>query len=292
MKIFYTFLSLTCLCCTLSAQVKISGNLLVKNRQQVHVLATTRGDKLVGKVLSYDTGTFVFKLNTKDVLKFPFAEVDSITAYWKRDLKPGSYRPSISERVLFSPTAFSLRRGQQEFHNLMLVYSGYNYGVSDRFTVGVRVLSFPEFFGTWAHVKWAKPIAPGLQVGAGSLLGGGFSSPYSEGGKINYHMLFPYMALTVGNRDYFLNFTLAKGFSDEEGDTDVSPWMPGISGAIRVGNRMRFFAEYGSYEPGDEYGRLGNFGLTILGKRQGLDVGLLLSKDIGWFPILAYTNRF
>ena len=173
----------------------------------------------------------------------------------------------------------------------MLVYSGYNYGVSDRFTVGVRALRLPDDWGVFAHVKWAVPIAHNFQVGAGSLLGGGYTYLHNDGPSLQYHLALPYAALTIGNRDKFINFTIAKGLADEEGDAELSPWMYGISAAARAGNRLRLFAEYGTNEPGI-YGRMGNYGFTILGRKSSLDIGLFSSPNYGRLPMLAYTNRF
>jgi|AntRauTorckE5430_2_1112549.scaffolds.fasta_scaffold10740_2 hypothetical protein len=132
-------------------------------------------------------------------------------------------------RCFASPTAFGLRRGERYYRNINIFISQVDFGITDRFSVGVGTI--PAFlFGVatplWANLKYAVPVDHQVHL-AGNLLIG---MAVGEGGLFATAI----GSATLGERDR--NVTLGLGWGSF-GDIDASAGSVSLSAMYRISEK-------------------------------------------------------
>lgn len=210
-----------------------------------------------------------------------------------------------SSRNIFSPTGYSLKKGEGYYQNFMLLINQISYGVTDNFSIGVgfeiaslliRANSFNEENESNVNLP-AFMITPKLSfpikedkwnVGVGALI---LSIPYN---KDLVDLGVVYGVSTWGGRDN--NFTLGVGMSATEDGIGSAPAIT-LSGTRRFSKRMALTTENWIISEGGETAMLNSLGFRYLGNRVSVDLALIGGSFDGEFgvspiPLVGFTIPF
>ena len=179
-------------------------------------------------------------------------------------------------RLFVGPTARNLRRGEGTVQDIAVFALAADYGISDRFSVGV-LGTFAPGFGRYNLVgvtpKLSVPVGPRLHVGVGAF------GLYAAGTAVG----LTYANATLGTADHQLTAGVGFGFSGG-GGFGRTPLLL-LGGATRLGRRLFLLDE--TYLLHSNSGRR----LTALaGVVGGRAVWPRLSASLG-LAYLAYDYR-
>lgn len=187
---------------------------------ETYRVETTEGSVFVGQLISVSSETIVLLTDSTGEITIRRANIRRIALLDAGHTLSAEYRhrnPNAT-RYLFAPNALSLRKGQGYYQNTWVFFNNANYGVSDRFSVGLGTV--PLFlFGTstpvWITPKVSVPLASErFHLSAGALLGGVLGTDSGVGGVF-------YGTATYGGTDSNVSLSLGYGFSN--GDISSSP---------------------------------------------------------------------
>lgn len=198
----------------------------------------------------------------------------------ERNFRNGVYwfeNPNAS-RYLFTPSAYSLRKGEFYFQNTYLVLNSFNYGVTDRFTIGAGFELVSTFSGEpifFITPKYTFPISKNWNAGVGVLYLNVALDNFAgvedlSGGGIGYGII------TYGNRDN--NATLGVGYGYFGGAASGKP-VVNLSGMKRVGRKVALVTE-NWLVPADGYYGVYSYGLRFMGEKITVDFAFLNNPDI------------
>jgi hypothetical protein len=280
-----------------NAQLQINGEWQSGDTSQVQVLTMVRGDEFRGYLLQYDSTGVMFKLDIGDTLRYGLDEVKMVEVLPAPPHKPKTAPTSINERLLVSPTGFTLNKGKQEYRNIMFLYNSYHYGVTDNITVGGGIMPMIITYLGWVDAKVSLELYENLHIAAGGLIGGGhtisFSEDGGESGGNNYSFTGGFSSLTIGSKVNFINFSVARIAIFEELGDSSSPWLYSTGSSHKVGKNNRLFVEAGNYIGNYEEWTV-SLGISTLYKRNSFDAAIQFfpsSKPWG-LPAFAYAKRF
>ncbi|MBI5917258.1 MAG: hypothetical protein HY842_17955 [Bacteroidetes bacterium] len=277
------------------AQLQINGKWIPGDSSHTQVLTTVRGDEFVGRLLQFDSTTVAFKLETSDTLHFGIGEVKKVEVLPPPMQKPKLKYRNIKERLLISPTGFSLEAGENEYRNIMFLYNAYHHGLTDKITIGGGIVPFFIFNLGWIDAKVSFELDESIHVGVGGIFGGGFAYNFPEEEGDDNWIRFGYAAgfgaLTIGSKENFINLSTAR--ITVPIDDGNGPWLFSIGGAFKIGGKTRLFMESGNY--------VGNFGewtmsigISTLYNGNNFDAALLFFPDEKprMLPAFAFAKRF
>src|SRR5690606_24732365 len=173
------------------------------------VVETRDGSIIQGVFLGQTEGVLRLKTDSAGEVLIPHNQIKSTKILDDTRLRDGEYwfeNPNAT-RYLFSPSAYSLKKGEAYYQNTYLVINSLNYGITDNFTIGggfefISTLSGdPIFFIT---PKYTFEISEKIRAGAGLL--------YARLPEVNSSftgMGIGYGILTHGNTDDNVTFGLA-----------------------------------------------------------------------------------
>lgn len=132
-------------------------------------------------------------------------------------------------RLFVGPTARNLRRGEGTVQNIAVFALTADYGLNDRFSVGI-LGTFVPGFGDYNLVgiapKFSVPVGPQLHVGVGAF------GLYVAGTAVG----LTYANATLGTADHQLTAGVGFGFSGSGGFGSTPLLM--LGGATRLGRRL------------------------------------------------------
>ncbi|PRY13136.1 hypothetical protein CLV24_10650 [Pontibacter ummariensis] len=239
-------------------------------------IQTKDGSVLQGVFLGQTEAGIRLLTESAGEITVPMEQVNSFRILDERNFKNGEYwfeNPNAT-RYLFSPTAYSLRKGEAYYQNTYLVLNSFNYGLTDRFTIGAgfEIISTfsgePTFFIT---PKYSIPISDKLNAGVGVLyattaLGEGFG-----GLGIGYGIV------TYGNREH--NATLGAGFGFVDDEVSGQPVLT-LSGMTRVGRKTALVTENWFIPENSSYYGVYSYGIRFMGEKITVDLAFLNNADI------------
>lgn len=195
-------------------------------------------------------------------------------------------------RYLFSPTAFSLKKGEAYYQNTYLVLNSFNYGITDNLTIGAGFELFSTFSGDpvfFVNPKYTFRINDKLRAGAGVLYANISSNTTNFSG-----LGIGYGILTYGNTDD--NITLGMGYGFVEKELANRPVFT-LSGMKRLSSRIGLVSENWIVPVEDYYG-VYSYGLRFMGEKLTVDLALLNNPDIAsdflfiGFPYIDFVVKF
>lgn len=206
----------------------------------------------------------------------PMSAVKNFRILNDQNFKNGEYwfeNPNAT-RYLFSPSAYNLRKGEAYYQNTYIVINSFNYGVTDRFTIGAGFELISTFSGTpifFITPKYSFPISENWNAGAGILYANaaGFDEEFSGLGV-------GYGIVTYGSRDN--NVTLGAGFGYVNGEASGQPVI-NLSGMRRVRRKIALVTE-NWFVPTDGYYGVYSYGLRFMGEKITIDLAFLNNADI------------
>lgn len=167
------------------------------------------GTSLIGRIAQVGPDVIVL-INSSGRLELRRASIRSIERLDSRAHGDGQvwYPHPTPNRYVIGPSAFQLRRGEWNYHNVLLFQNGVSAGITDWLQAGLGINIAGIAGGTLpivASLKAGGQLAPNLRLSASVSY---FGVPQS-GGANSLNTLLPMGHLTVGNPD--LNLTLGGG---------------------------------------------------------------------------------
>lgn len=191
------------------------------------------------------------------------------------------YENPNATRNVFTPTGYSLRKGEGYYQNLMLFYNQVSYGFTDRFTIGlgVETISILNGFendtgiGYSITPKFSFPIQEEkLNIGLGALL---INIPFRDDDQL-LDLATLYGVTTFGTRDR--NVSLGIGFGAIDGEFSGRPVVT-ISGNLRVSERFALTTENWIL-PNDDSVVILSLGGRIIGNNVTWDISFIGATDV------------
>ncbi|GAB3537953.1 hypothetical protein GCM10027443_31930 [Pontibacter brevis] len=240
------------------------------------VVETKDGSVIQGTYLGQSEAGIRLLTESAGEITILMSAVRSFRILDNRNFKNGQYwfeNPNAT-RYLFSPTAFSLQKGEAYYQNTYIVLNSVNYGITDRLTIGAGFELISTFSGTpifYVTPKYTFPISENWNAGAGVLY------VNAAGVDLDFSGLgIGYGIVTYGNRDN--NLTLGAGFGYINEEATESPVVT-LSGMRRVGRKTALVTE-NWFVPTDGYYGVYSYGLRFMGEKITVDFAFLNNPDI------------
>ncbi|RDV14629.1 hypothetical protein DXT99_13240 [Pontibacter diazotrophicus] len=256
------------------------------------IVETNDGSVFQGTYLGQSEAGIRLLTESAGEITIPMSAVKNFRILDERNFRNGVYwfeNPNAT-RYLFSPSAYSLRKGEAYYQNTYLVLNSFNYGVTDRFTIGAGFELISTFSGEpifFITPKYTFPISENWNAGAGVLYANAAIEDFSGLG-------IGYGIVTYGNRDN--NVTLGVGFGYVDDEVSGEPVI-NLSGMKRVGRKVALVTENWFVPAGGYYG-VYSYGLRFMGERITVDFAFLNNPDIAsevvfiGVPYLDFVVKF
>jgi len=262
-------------------QVRHAIDLQIPPEGVVQRLTLSDESQLFGRVESIDDDSIVFRSIADVVIRVPRASILDLRATSGRTVN-GAFLPHDphNNRLMFAPTARSLRRGEGYF-GVYYVLPFVQVGVTDRFSIGGGT---PLFFGEGAHPVWFTPKVQVLsrkhvQAAAGVLHITGIED--LEAG-------IAYGVTTIGSDDSAATIGFGRAYSGHGGGGILM-----IGGEHRQSRRIKWITENWFWR-GEARGFVSG-GVRFLGERLSADLSLvvpLVDDAAVAFPIVSFAWHF
>ena len=206
----------------------------------------------------------------------PHAQIKSTKIVEESRMKNGEYwfeNPNAT-RYLFSPSAFSLKKGEAYYQNTYLVLNSFNVGITDNITMGGGFELISTFTGSPAFYITPKAT---FEINDKWRAGGGLLYANVIGVEEDFSGLgIGYGIVTYGNTDD--NATLGLGYGFVDGELSSKPVIT-LSGMKRVSRRIGLVTENWLVPVDDYYGVL-SYGLRFMGERLTVDLAFINNREI------------
>jgi hypothetical protein len=294
MKSLSAILSFCCLITTAALGQSVDAKVIEGDTSQTHELRTLRGDVLYGTLLRRSNDTLFFQIRADLVLRYPAAAVQSVTVFESAPAPAPAPAPVDTEMVLpaakpvpdpgrenllFSPTAFGMRKNKGEYHNLNVLWNQVELGITDHFSLGAGVL-LPVIFSL--HTKLVTPVSPSTHIGGGANV----FLILPEMRSSAYHL---YGVLSKGTPDNYLNLTFGVA-STFEGT--LQPTFSG-GGAWRFSSNWRVMADIVWLAHSDGGLLVPSFSASWFDAKNRVDFGFMAFSPFPLpLPYARYARRF
>jgi len=256
-------------------------DLTIPAADAVQRLTLTDESQLFGRVESIDDDSIVFRSIADVVMRVPRASILDLRPVSGR-LVDGTFQTHDphNNRLMFAPTARSLRRGEGYF-GVYYVLPFVQVGVTDRFSIGGGT---PLIFGDGAHPLWITPKMQLLsrkhvQAAAGVIHITGIED--LEAG-------IAYGVTTIGSENSAATIGFGRAYSGHGGGGILM-----IGGEHRQSRRIKWITENWFWR-GEARGFVSG-GVRFLGERLSADLSLVvpLVEDAAVaFPIVSFAWHF
>lgn len=262
-------------------------SVLVGDTTVVHTINLRDGTSITGRITSVgpDSVRIQMRAGTVSVAR---SEVRRVIETSSRQLHNGEvwFENPHASRLIFSPTAMPLRKGEGYFSDIYLFFVGAQWGITDRVSVGGGASLFPldDFSDNVFYLTPKVTVidAPSFTGSLGGLFG--WSGAISD--ELNRTKGFGilYGVGSVGSRDTNLSAGLGWGYyGGSMADTPVLM----LGGQARLSRRVSLITENWILRNNSETNGLYSYGLRFLGERMAVDlafVNALSGEDGVHFP--------
>ena len=234
------------------------------------------GSELIGRVLTEDSVSITFRTVSNISMTIPRNQVKTIERLSGEIIGGEFVRNDPNHtRLLFSPTARSLKAGQGYFSAYEIFFPLLAVGIADFMTLAGGVSLLP---GADAQLFYLAPKITPLQVDNLSLAGGVLYMGITSGGTKGFGII--YGVTTYGTQRASVTGGLGWGFyGDETADRPVIM----VGGELRASNSIKFITE-NWFPPGSDVALL-SFGIRFFGESLAADLGF-------WYPAGSRTSGF
>jgi hypothetical protein len=244
-------------------------------------LTLTDGSQIYGRVESKEADAIVFRSVSGVAITVTPSDILDLRVVAGR-IVSGEFLPvdSHNTRLLFAPTARSLRRGEGYVGFYEAVLPFVQVGVTDRFSMGGGT---PLFFGGGgSRPLW---LTPKLQVLA-------HEKAQAAIGVIHFHFDdvdggIGYGVTTLGPAEKATTLGVGYAYSSEDGGSPILM----IGGEYRATRRIKWITENWIWRGGNGFV---SGGIRFLGERLSADVGLVvpLVDEPFAFPLVSFAWSF
>lgn len=247
----------------------------------VQRLTLSDGSQVYGRVEASDERQITFLTLADVTMTIPRSRIVELRDVEGR-VVGGSFEPADphSNRLMFAPTARSLRKGEGYF-GVYYVLPFVQVGVTDRISIGGGT---PLFFGDGAHPVW---FTPKVQVISGRRVQAAAGLIHLTGIE-GINAGIAYGVTTIGSDSDAMSIGLGYGYSGRRSGRPILM----VGGEHRQSRRIKLITE-NWYWGGDAPGFVSG-GVRFLGERLSADVSLVvpLVSDTVAFPIVSFAWHF
>lgn len=235
---------------------QISGNLIIGDSTQMHVLITTNEDRFVGQVTKIENTTVYFLFQNKMNLEFEFGDIESIMVkgeegYEDRYENPQRYRNTRKSRkevksagisgeqaLFYGPTAHTYGKKHGEYRNLMVFYNRINFGLSENIDLGVDFMPLIAINIVALKGKVGFPVSDLISVGVGGSTYMVFrNNIFNEDTFTGAN--HAYGVATIGGRDKFINLGFGYAFPINVETSFTSAPVINIGGCLSLNEKWK-----------------------------------------------------
>jgi hypothetical protein len=246
------------------------GSGAVAQDAELYRIETADGNVYVGELISENAEFVVLLTESSGELRIRRASIIQMTRLVESSLRQGDYwyaNPNPT-RYLFAPGARNLEKGQGYYQNTWIFLNSVDYGISDRFSLGIGTIPTFLFGGAapvWLIPKLSFPAIDGkLHLSGRAVIAG------IVGAESDIVGIF-YGAATYGSSDKNVTIGLGYGYSDR---TFSSTPVLNISGMYRVSRKGYLISENYLF-PGTDGGGIISAAYRYTTPNASLDFGLL-----------------
>ena len=248
---------------------------------QVHRIELKDGSVIIGTILAEYAAAFKFRTLSDVEMVIEKDQILKMELISGRIVKGRLWRKDPNQtRLLFAPTARTLKKGQGYFSVYEIFFPMFAFGVTDFFSLAVGGTLVP---GAEEQLFYIAPkISPvhfkSFDVGAGVLY---INIPDEEGAGIVY-------GVTTYSRENF-GLTLGLGYGFEGGDFAQNPIIV-LGGEFQLSNTVKIISE-NWFITGSESDLI-SFGIRFFGKNLAADFGLIYptGSDMEGFPFVPWIG--
>ena len=245
---------------------------------KTYIIELHDGSRFIGNFLQKDSISIVIKTSSIPKIEIPIQKIKSIEKVDPLNLKNGIYwfpNPNAT-RYLFSPSAFTLKKGEGYYQNTYLLLNSFNVGITDHISIGggLEILSTfgegdPIFFIT---PKVGFNVVDKFNIGGGVLYA---STPsFGSGNRSSLGIVFGIG--TYGSIDH--NITGGLGWGFVEGEFESRPIIT-VSGMTRISKKTALVTE-NWFIPTDNYYGIISYGIRFFGEKLAVDLAFINNSDI------------
>lgn len=274
------------------AQVTVKGELKLGDTTQVHILHTRSDERLEGRVTGFDAEKLTFLLENQNIRVFLLSEIWFVEVKSeKTPVIPAKYdgTQGVTDNLLYTPTAWMLKRKQARYRNLMVLYNSLDYGFTDHINGGVSIFSILITGMVSARVKAGFKLGKYLHIAAaGQVFSIFLVETELAAGAMGYGVL------TFGTSENYLNLGIGRAFA---GDIDDPATAFNWGGSFRIHPKWRLFGEYLVLRNEfDGKGVLSTLGTSWFNQEHRVDAGVTVlpstARRTGLIPVAGYAYRF
>ncbi|MBD1398464.1 hypothetical protein H9Q13_14930 [Pontibacter sp. JH31] len=240
------------------------------------IVETRDGSTIQGVFLGQTEGGIRLRTDSAGEVVIPHAQIRSTKVVDESRMRNGEYwfeNPNAT-RYLFSPSAFSLKKGEAYYQNTYLVLNSFNIGITDNITMGGGFELISTFSGSPAFYLTPKAT---FEINEKWRAGGGLLYANVIGIEEDFSGLgIGYGIVTYGNSDD--NATLGVGYGFVDGEFSSKPVIT-LSGMKRVSRRIGLVTE-NWLVPTDSYYGVVSYGLRFMGERLTVDLAFINNREI------------
>ena len=241
------------------------------------------GSELIGTIVREDSLRLDFKTIGDISMTIPREQVKTLERL-SGQIADGTYvRTDPNQtRLLFGPTARSLKQGQGYFSAYEIFFPMIGIGVTDFLTLAGGMSLFPGASGQLFYL--APKITP-IQVSDFSVAGGALYINATEGGSDGVGIV--YGVSTYGGQNASLTFGLGWGFYGS--DIADNPVIM-VGGELRVSNSVKIISE--NWIPPNSDIVFVSFGFRFFGDNLAADLGFIhpAGSRITGFPFIPWLG--
>ncbi|MCI5084028.1 MAG: hypothetical protein MRY78_20180 [Saprospiraceae bacterium] len=281
LKIFFPVL-FSLIQVALVAQTKISPDINLRDKQQLHQLVTNRGDQFLGRILYLDGNKVRFELNSGSIITYKLEEISELAVINREteEITDEQFFYPFSE-LFISRTAFNLSQGQKQFQNSQLILSRFDFAATDNYSIGVGYI-MP--YSLLLKSKIATNNESFFNFAAGLDFVFGLS-----GEETSQRLFHFYGVTTIGNRSNFINISpgIVIPLRTPENTSRVrTPLFISIGGVFSVSEQWKVIVDTLYLDQLDRSWYPG-IGLSFLLGRNRFDGGLFYFSDFISEPVSA-----
>lgn len=253
----------------------------------IQIIRTADGSTVVGRISESAADTVVF-VTDLGALHIPVNRIVSIRAISENDIRNGRYwfpSPNAT-RLFFAPTGRMLKRGEGYFADYYIFFPSFNYGVSDRLSLGGGLSILPS--GSMKNQIYFFTPKIGLMrsekvnVAAGALV---IKLPHDVLDESLPLLSVLYGVGTYGSSDRSVTVGMGYGFADRKvGDRPVFV----LGGEYRMIRKISLVTENWII-PGAE-DMLSSLGVRFFGEDLSADLALLRAVGKNSSPGIPYVD--
>lgn len=238
-------------------------------------IITKDGNQYVGTIISSANGIIEFQSNSIGKITISETDIESISEtspnskQWKEHFQSAFY--------FMGQSGYGLKKGEGSYKNVWILFNSFNYGITDRFSVGIGTIPLFLFGGDvfpfWISPKLSIPIIENkINIAAGALI----LSAEGESTGLGYSLI------TLGSRDSNVSIGLARSF-----EADISELLGILSANFRVSKKTYLITE-NYLSSGESFSFFG--ARTMIG-RGSIEYGIARPSGIDFIgvPILGMT---